>query len=72
MTRKDYILLAEAIKKATIGDNMGPFEAHRASRIIHHIIEVLESDNELFNRYKFLDYIFKGSIYHYGVGGIIE
>lgn len=72
MTRKDYILLAGAIRKSIIGENLGPFEKHRASKIINNIIEVLEQDNELFNRYKFIDFIFKDSQYNYTEGGIRE
>lgn len=50
MTRKDYILIAQAIKEINATKAKG-------ERIAQIFADVLKNDNERFNEDKFIDYI---------------
>ncbi len=63
MTRKDYILIASAIKEVreqdrdsvTLNDRLGRESA--ICQVSHKIADALQADNYLFNRARFIDAI---------------
>lgn len=57
MTKKDYIKLARAIKKAH--DLVSPSAQDGVACVFNIIADVLAEDNNLFDRHKFYDAVYK-------------
>lgn len=53
MTKKDYILIANALRES--------LENSTFKSIVYNIEKALKSDNPRFDRDKFIDYIFQGT-----------
>lgn len=58
MTKKDYIKIAEVLKRHTGSEGVGEYD-NAVRAITSDLMIMLKNDNPLFNEEKFIDYINK-------------
>jgi hypothetical protein len=60
MTKKDYIRIANVFRNLIIDDgDIEPAMDYLKNRVIPKLMDTLEDENDLFNREKFINFIYK-------------